>query len=48
MDRQTTSVLHKEFERAATLLRDEPEPLGKLLEPYRAVSKLMGEGPLMA
>ncbi|KAK9809730.1 hypothetical protein WJX73_000583 [Symbiochloris irregularis] len=36
MDRQTTSVLHKEFERAAGLLRDDPEPLPKLLEPYRA------------
>ena len=35
MDRQTTSVLHKEFERAATVLRDDPEPLARLLEPYR-------------
>ena len=35
MDRQTTCVLHKEFERAASLLRDDAEPLGRLLEPYR-------------
>ena len=35
MDRQTTSVLHKEFERAAGLLRDDPDPLSKLFEPYR-------------
>ena len=36
VDRQTTGVLHKEFERAACLLRDLPSPLEKLLEPYRA------------
>ena len=35
MDRQTTCVLHKEFERAASVLRDEPQPLAKLFEPYR-------------
>ena len=35
VDRQTKSVLHKEFIRAATLLRDAPEPLPRLFEPYR-------------
>lgn len=35
VDRQTKSVLHKEFIRAATLLRDAPDPLDKLFEPYR-------------
>ena len=36
VDRQTNGVLHKEFERAACVLRDLPSPLEKLLEPYRA------------
>ena len=36
VDRQTSGVLHKEFERAACLLRDLEEPLGPLFEPYRA------------
>ena len=35
VDRQTKSVLHKEFIRAATLLRDAPDPMEKLFEPYR-------------
>ena len=33
VDRQTNGVLHKEFERAACVLRDLPSPLEKLLEP---------------
>lgn len=36
VDRQTKSVLHKEFIRAATLLRDAADPLERLFEPYRA------------
>lgn len=36
VDRQTSGVLHKEFERAACILADLPQPLDKLMEPYRA------------
>lgn len=36
VDRQTSGVLHKEFERAAAILRDMADPLDKLFEPYRA------------
>lgn len=36
VDRQTSGVLHKEFERAACILRDLPQPLDKLMDPYRA------------
>lgn len=36
VDRQTSGVLHKEFERAACIFRDLPQPLDKLMEPYRA------------
>lgn len=36
VDRQTNGVLHKEFERAACVLRDHDNPLEKLMEPYRA------------
>ena len=36
VDRQTSGVLHKEFERAANLLRDVPNPLPQLFQPYRA------------
>lgn len=36
VDRQTSMVLHKEFERAACILRDLPGGIDKLLEPYRA------------
>lgn len=35
VDRQTRAVLHKEFTRAATLLRDSSHPLDQLFEPYR-------------
>lgn len=35
VDRQTRAVLHKEFTRAATLLRDAQDPLDLLFEPYR-------------
>lgn len=35
VDRQTKSVLHKEFIRAARLLRDAEDPLGQLFQPYR-------------
>ncbi|KAK9806970.1 hypothetical protein WJX72_009015 [[Myrmecia] bisecta] len=38
VDRQTSGVLHKEFERAACILRDCADPLEKLFEPYRAGS----------
>lgn len=36
VDRQTSGVLHKEFDRAACILRDLPQPLDKLMDPYRA------------
>ena len=36
VDRQTSMVLHKEFERAACILRDLPGGVDKLFEPYRA------------
>lgn len=36
VDRQTRQVLHKEFIRAATLLRDEEDPLEALFAPYKA------------
>ena len=36
VDRQTSMVLHKEFERAACILRDMPGGVDKLFEPYRA------------
>lgn len=36
VDRQTSGVLHKEFERAACVLADLAQPLDKLMEPYRA------------
>jgi len=36
VDRQTSGVLHKEFVRAACILRDLPQPLDKLMDPYRA------------
>lgn len=36
VDRQTSGVLHKEFERAAGILRDSVDPLEKLFEFYRA------------
>ena len=35
VDRQTRAVLHKEFTRAATLLRDADDPLDLLFSPYR-------------
>ena len=35
VDRQTRAVLHKEFIRAATLLRDEADPLPRLFAPFR-------------
>ena len=35
VDRQTRAVLHKEFTRAATLLRDADDPLDLLFAPYR-------------
>lgn len=35
VDRQTRAVLHKEFTRAATLLRDADDPLDALFAPYR-------------
>lgn len=35
VDRQTRGVLHKEFTRAATLLRDSEDPLDALFAPYR-------------
>ena len=35
VDRQTSGVLHKEFERAACILRDLAEPLEALMDPYR-------------
>ena len=36
VDRQTSGVLHKEFDRAACILRDEEDPLAQLFDPYRA------------
>ena len=39
VDRQTRAVLHKEFTRAATLLRDADDPLDQLFQPYRAGSR---------
>jgi hypothetical protein len=40
VDRQTSGVLHKEFERAACCLRDsEPDPVGKLFEAFRSGPK---------
>ena len=39
VDRQTRAVLHKEFTRAATLLRDAEDPLDQLFQPYRAGSR---------
>ena len=39
VDRQTRGVLHKEFIRAATLLRDAADPLAALFAPYRAGAK---------
>ena len=36
VDRQTSGVLHKEFERAACILADLAQPLDRLMEPYRA------------
>lgn len=38
VDRQTRQVLHKEFIRAATVLRDEEDPLDALFQPYAARS----------
>ena len=35
VDRQTRAVLHKEFTRAATLLRDRQDPLDELFLQYR-------------
>ncbi len=35
VDRQTSGVLHKEFERAASLLRDHISPLDQLFDLYR-------------
>ena len=35
VDRQTSGVLHKEFERAASLLRDHTNPLDQLFDLYR-------------
>jgi DNA polymerase sigma len=39
VDRQTRDVMRKEFLRAATLLRDSPDPMRQLFEPYRAAKK---------
>jgi predicted nucleotidyltransferase len=36
VDRQTRDVMRKEFLRAATLLRDSPDPMAQLFEPYRS------------
>lgn len=36
VDRQTRAVLHKEFTRAATLLRDRVDPMDELFSPYKA------------
>lgn len=36
VDRQTSGILHKEFDRAAIILRDEEDPLAQLFDPYRA------------
>lgn len=36
VDRQTSGILHKEFDRAACILRDEGDPLAQLFDPYRA------------
>jgi hypothetical protein len=36
VDRQTSGVLHKEFERAASVLRDSTESLEKLFEVFKA------------
>ena len=35
VDKQTSGVLRKEFLRAATILRDQPNPLNMLFEPFR-------------
>ena len=35
VDRQTSGILHREFERAAATLKDMEDPLPKLFEPYR-------------
>ena len=36
VDPGTRQALRKEFERAALLLRDDPDPMPKLFEPYRS------------
>lgn len=36
VDRQTSGILHSEFERAAATLKDLEDPLPQLFEPYRA------------
>jgi hypothetical protein len=36
VDRQTSGIMHREFERAAAILKDHLEPLAQLFEPYKA------------